>query len=114
MLQINSYGQTYDIAFTVATYAETENTAVELWCKGDWGWEPYARLTVNILPIPKGNACLDVNNLHGIEDWIMENNLGTPLGGTISSGFCEYPVYKLNMQEIEKHLLKIDDGCNAE
>ena len=109
MLKYKAWDNEYDICFTLEKYTEGDGTAVEMWCKikGEYGYEPFAMLTVNIpLFRPSNNAqvCIDVNNLHGVTEWIEENNLGVPLGMTIPSGWCEYPVYALNLDEIKKHL----------
>lgn len=109
MLKYKSiYGDEYDIYFEITNYHSTGGTAIVMYCMGDYGYEPFANLTVAIplfTPKDRSCVCVDVNNLHGAEEWISENNLGTPFGMTVSSGWCEYPVYALNMQEIKKHLL---------
>lgn len=109
MLKYEAYGNEYDIYFEIGEYYGTDNTAVRMYCVGEYGYEPFANMTVNIpmfVPVDKRHACLDVNNLHGIADWVEKNNLGTPTGMTVSSGWCEYPVYVLNIEEIKKHMLE--------
>ncbi len=101
MLKYQSdWGGEYDIGFSVSSYRNNSNTYVGMIC--DEG--PFADLTVNIRDLPEGFACLDTNNIPNAEAFVKENNLGTPTGTYAQSGFCTYPIYKLNIDEINKHL----------
>lgn len=84
------------------TYDTTNNIALQLMCNDE---EPYVTLTVNIVRLPKDHACIDTNNFPEAEELIEEYELGTYTGTTIPSGYCEYPVYKLNMYNINKYLM---------
>ena len=45
-------------------------------------------------------AFLDTNNYPDIEKWIRENNLGLAMNLMERSGFCEYPLYSINLSEL--------------
>lgn len=62
--------------------------------------EDYAILTTNIDPLPSDEAAVDTNNYPEAIEFITENELGTDTGKRIKSGFCEYPVYKFNLDKM--------------
>lgn len=51
-----------------------------------------------------GFAYVDTNNMPGAEQFIKENGLGEPTGAWTRSGFCTYPLYKFNIDELKKHV----------
>lgn len=59
---------------------------------------PYASLTVNIpgVTLDENEVVIDINNLPEAEDFIRNNNLGRFTGRYVVSGYCEYPIYKMN------------------
>lgn len=72
------------------------NTAITLVDK-ETG-EDVAVLTVNLVELLlPDHAYIDTNNFPEAEQFIKENNLGRPLGKTMASGFCEYPLYQINL-----------------
>jgi hypothetical protein len=77
------------------TYTTTGNTAIQLMNNQEG---PIACATVNVIPLPKDWIAIDTNN-NGEEmvDWLLENNIiiGKQLR-TVESGYCSYPVYRLN------------------
>ena len=79
-----------------------------MYCKDDEeGYiEPFADMTVNVVDLPENEAAIDTNNLPGLTDWIEENNLGMFTGRYVNSGFCSYPIYKLNIENIKKNLME--------
>lgn len=62
--------------------------------------EDYAILTTNIDPLSSDEAAVDTNNHPEAIEFITENELGTDTGKRIKSGFCEYPVYKFDLNKI--------------
>ena len=83
---------------------ENGNMALILYC--DDG-EPFADLTINTLVMPvKEWACIDVNNFPEATDLIKKYDLATFTGKTISGGFCTYPVFEFNMDNVNKYKLK--------
>lgn len=79
--------------------------------------EPYTRITTNVtgqlfgnnIILPKNTAIIDTNNNTSIETALKKAKLaqpyltpqGTPI--TVSSGFCQYPVYKFDEKELRQY-----------
>src|SRR5574344_498666 len=63
---------------------------------------PYAIATVNTEKLPKGMAALDTENWPEVVDILKKEGIitGEKLG-SVKSGFCEYPIYKLNLDGLE-------------
>lgn len=106
-IKLERYGHVHDITFELDRYASGGGLAIIMYCQEE-GWkESYAVLTVNLEDYPTfGNrAYVDTNNLGDeILQWIEDNNLGQPTGEIGYSGFCVYPEYEFNLDEINKHL----------
>lgn len=65
--------------------------------------EPYATATVNIEKLPKGMAALDTNNWPEVIDVLTKEGIITGNAPyNLQSGFCEYPVYKLNLDSVQE------------
>ena len=79
------------------------NTALELVCEDGI---PLAVITVNLGDLLERNmAYIDTNNCSWAEDFLIDNNFGIPTGEYKSSGFCVYPLYQLDLEEISKYNL---------
>lgn len=65
--------------------------------------DSFAYATVWLDVLMPGFAYLDVNNFPNIEDIFKQYNLWEPAHRTRISGFVEYPLYRLNMDEIKKY-----------
>lgn len=106
-IKLERYGHVHDITFELDRYASGGGLAIVMNCHDD-GWkEPYGVLTVNLEDHPTygSRAYVDTNNLGDeILQWITDNNLGQPTGEIGYSGFCVYPEYEFNLDEINKHL----------
>jgi hypothetical protein len=62
--------------------------------------EPIVYISTNIIPLAgKDEFCANIFNI-GKDLWndIMASGFFEPTGGTVQSGFCEYPIYKLIRQ----------------
>lgn len=73
-------------------YQTTGNVALQLFEDG----EPYASITVNIGKLPDGQFLADVNNFWEVEEFLRKFEIAEPMYKWIESGFCRYPVYRLN------------------
>lgn len=62
--------------------------------------EVYANLTVNIDPLPAGEAAVDTNNIPEAPEFIKKYKLGEDTGKVLQSGYCTYPVYKFFLDKI--------------
>lgn len=67
-------------------------------------WGPYCDLTVNLKDnTPADCSFININTYSfDAEQFIRDNNLGTPTGKCCESGYLSYPLYKLNLEEIDK------------
>lgn len=66
--------------------------------------EPYAVMTVNLGALfDPTMAFVDTNNFPEVIKLIEDYNLGEPTGITRVSGFCVYPLYKFNIEEVKKY-----------
>lgn len=96
----------HELTVTVCSYAVNKRLAVNLLCKEDGYWEPYASLTVNlpVEPLRPNEAfvkCFDENQ--GLMDFILDNKLGKVLPGQEGySGFCAYPKIAFDMEKLRE------------
>ena len=79
-------------------------------------WAPYTNITVNIpdefLPTTIEEfdmAPIDTNNCYWAEQFLTMNNLAVDTGREVQSGFCTYPIYKFNREELKKYEIKLED-----
>ena len=118
---IYGYGETYQISRIELNRYKVDNTlAIQLYCTDpDDGFEePFATLTV-CLDLTHQNyddptdreddlarnniSFLDTNNCSWGEDFVEKYKLGVPTGRYLRSGFCEYPLYEWNLEELKKY-----------
>lgn len=94
---INLYGEEESVMVVTGHYNNNNSLAVML--ETDDG-EPFATLTVNLSDgIAEGEyQYVDTNNCPWAEDFIKENGLGTPMGIMGYSGYCQYPLYRFNLE----------------
>lgn len=78
-------------------YQIFENFGLQLYVDG----EPFATLSVNIEPMQYREFCVDVNNFPGALDFLYENGIAEPTDEVRRSGYCIYPVWKLNKMFFE-------------
>ena len=70
--------------------------------------EIYGDITVNLKEsdnLPDDMAYVDVNNMFQITAIINNYRLGKYMGEVAKSGFCEYPLYKFDMEELRKYYI---------
>lgn len=98
-----------DAKLVVDNYVDGGGVYIGLWVNEDGYFEPWCDVTVNLpysrLPLDDGEAYVDVNNCPELERFITENGLGESLHIIGSSGWCSYPLYRFNMDEVRKHLM---------
>lgn len=105
-LTLNAWGQSHEISFHLANYADNNNLYIGLIMHDEDGTEPYGDLTVNLdVKLPSDCAYVDLNN-NGREilNWLIDNELAIPTFSTRISGFCEYPEFIFNMPELMKYV----------
>lgn len=98
-LKISSPWGVEDVTICKTKYAKG-GLAIQLYC--DDG--PYARLTVNLKPVPEGFAYVDTNNVPFAEEFINRYKLGKyVVGQDAISGFCVYPLYHFDMGKLNEY-----------
>ena len=80
-----------DVILTKERYDSNDNLAIIATCLDG---EPFATLTVNTVKLAEDEACLDTNNLPGIQACLLENGLIALTGRYVQSGFCTYPIVR--------------------
>lgn len=88
-LQLNNKPAEEDMQYYAEEISQTNNPYVE----------PYGVVTVNLPEsehLPNDTQFVDVNNLPGVEKWLVENNIAKPAGIIARSGYCAYPAFKFN------------------
>ena len=74
----------HELTVTVCSYAVNKRLAIDLLCKEDGYWEPYAFLTVNLpeVPLQANEAFIkDFDENAGLLDFVLKNKLGKVLPG---------------------------------
>lgn len=97
------YG-TKELALRVDRYALGQNLYVELFCREEGEWEPFADLTVN-LPgycLDPGTSCISGDFSKENIRFIQENGLGTVLPWEANSGMGQYAVVEFNLDKLEE------------
>ena len=83
-------------------YAWDDSLALKIWNRWDG---PIATITVCLgdNTIGKDEQYVDTNNCPWAEEFIAEYNLGKPTGKMMRSGYCEYPLYEFDLDELKKY-----------
>lgn len=98
-----AFGKAYNIGLHIEKYQSNGNTAITAWSKEG----PFSTLTVNLDYVPGPEyAYIDTNRGWDIEKFIKDNGLGVDTGIKMSSGFCTYPLYKLDLKKIDPNYFK--------
>lgn len=101
----NAFGE-YELTVTVCSYAVNKRLAIDLLCKEDGYWEPYAFLTVNLpeVPLQANEAFIkDFDENAGLLEFVLKNKLGKILPGQEGcSGFCTYPRIAFDMEKLRE------------
>ena len=105
-LTLNAWGFDHKISFHLATYTTTGNLYVGLICHDEEYPEHWSDLTVNLdETLEQNHSYIDTNNNgNEIMNWLIANNLGKYTYGMGFSGFCVYPEFEFNMDELMKYV----------
>ena len=111
MMHFKLYGFDYDVCIEVGTYLRGGGLCLQLHSMTDGDLEPYARITTNLSSFPPAPCCafLDTNNVEPIQKLVQQYKLGKPTGRIGQSGYCTYPEYRFDMQEIKKYCINPED-----
>lgn len=103
MLELNDRWGTHQVVLVVTKYYN-DNLCIKLLEDDGECRVPYANLTTNFpMKLLSDEACVDENNLPGAVAFIMENSLGHFTGKSVHSGYCIYPIFKFDMEKLERH-----------
>jgi hypothetical protein len=94
------------MTFELNNYCENGNLYVGLITHEEGYAEPWQNLTVN-LSVKCADDCAFIdtnNNGDEIMTWLVSNKLGKPTGRIKTSGWCVYPEFKFNLDELMKHV----------
>jgi len=110
-MHLEAWNTVYDTCIEVSTYMYGGSLYMNLLDRCEDGVEPYADITVNLPEYKSGPDCafVDTNNFSQAEKLIAEYKLGEPTGRYARSGYCTYPEYKFNMDEIRKYCINPQD-----
>ena len=96
-MKIKQFGNEYEVTIHKSCYYDG-NLAIFLTCSNG---EPYGNLTVNLSErLLPDTAYVDTNNMPDAEMFIKEYSLGEFTGTIRRSGFCDYPLYRFNLNKI--------------
>lgn len=110
-MEVKLYDETYKInRIELNRYTADNALAIQLYCiDKDYGFEePFATLTVclgldKIIKPNDNRSFLDTNNCSWSEEFVEKYNLGKPTGFNGVSGYCTYPLYEWNIEELKKY-----------
>ena len=102
LIYANRYADNNRLYFALYTFTRDEDVDDD-----DCGyWEPYCDITVNLYAFISNTDCsyLDTNNAPFIVKFLLDNKLGKLTGRTAQSGFCEYPEFEFDLEEMKYYL----------
>ena len=111
-LKLDAWGRTHEITLEIHKYSSNDNLAIQMMCWDEELFpEPWSMLTVNLDVKCRPNcAFIDTNNNgRSIVDWLISNNLGKTTGMVRASGWCIYPEFEFNMDELMKYVEASDE-----
>lgn len=100
-MTLEVWGETVNLNVVLDKYNTYGNLHIGLWSDG----EPFADLTTNIYPLGSDNlAAIDTNNCPWATVLIKKYELGERTGNSVRSGFCDYPIYRFNMDKLKEYM----------
>ena len=96
-----SYGELLELDLKHTVYENNTLAITADIASGPEKGMPFGNITVNLNePLEKDQAFVDVNNLEGIDSWLVTNGLAAWTGVSKQSGFVIYPLMKFNLSEL--------------
>lgn len=96
-------GKTESVWLAKQTYIHPRTLAVQMYDIDDL---PFATITVNLCSKQQSfsRAFLDTNNCPWVEQFLVGYNLAKPVDNIhLSSGFCSYPLYEFDLDQLSKN-----------
>ena len=102
MLKIKTDFGTYNVCFEIGKYVADGSPAIQAWSPTEG---PVATLTkcLDDITLEDGEVYIDTNNCPWALDFLVENGLAEEAGRFGISGYCLYPVVRLNMDKVMEH-----------
>ena len=95
--EYDCYGTIYNIILTRSTYPNKNTAIIATTTNG----EPFGVFSVNLgVSLPKDYAYIDTNNMPNAMDFLIKNHFGKYAEKSAQSGFCVYPLMKINLDMI--------------
>ena len=88
-----------DFCIYIGKYEDGGDTALLLYKKNGNGFTYCADITRNI----DFRSCLDTNNFPEVKKLFKDMEFGEDTGFTFRSGFCQYPIYVFNLENLKKY-----------
>lgn len=104
LLEVKTEWAVYkDCFLQVARYQADNSRAIEIWNNEDG---PIARITVCIAGsgLAEDETVIDTNNCPWAMEFIKQHGFGQATGRMVRSGYCTYPVVKLDIEKIGEYL----------
>lgn len=92
-----------NVHLQISNYLTDDSIAIEAWNETEG---PIATLTVclNDKSLGKDETYIDINNCPWAMGFIEKNGFGQRTGRFGRSGYCIYPVVKLDIEQLQKYL----------
>ncbi len=93
------------VTLRISSYCNNNRVAIAMYEEWEGHHEQYGVATVNLDDFLFGpaEAFMDENNHPGITKCFVDAGLAKPLNRLGYSGYCQYPVVELNLEEIAKY-----------
>ena len=108
--------KTFDVVTEYATYKNCyfltgqfmadNSLSLEIWNDEEG---PIADITRCLGDASEGCGYLDMNNCPWSADLVTELGIGYFVGRITRSGFCEYPLYRFDMDKVKEYVSDIDN-----
>lgn len=104
LLEVRTEWAVYkDCFLQVARYQADNSRAIEIWNNEEG---PIARIAVYIAGsgLAEDETVIDTNNCPWAMELIKQHGFGQATGRMVRSGYCTYPVVKLDIEKIGEYL----------
>ena len=93
----------YELTLTREEYGNGR-LAIQAWEKDG----PFGTISVNLPDedCPKGHCFIDTNNMPEAARFLIENGIGEDTGDVGFSGFCVYPLFKIDESKLEPSMMR--------
>lgn len=95
---------TYENCFLfLSRYVYDSSIAIQVWNEEEGHIATLTKCIADQKLTNFERSFVDVNNCSFAEKFINEYQLGTRMGVSLRSGFCDYPLYKFDIRTLKKY-----------